>query len=82
MFVLAETLQDVYQAAMELPDEARLELVERLIPTIASNHEVEVEQVSVVRKRMAEMESGEVKPVPADEVFRRVRESLALRRKA
>ncbi len=38
--------------------------------------EVDAAWDEVIRKRIAEIESGAVKPIPADEVFERVRRTL------
>jgi putative addiction module component (TIGR02574 family) len=79
---MAATLENLYEAAMGLSDEVRLKLVEKLIPTIAPDRDVEAEQMQVVLKRIEEIESGVVKPVPGEEVFRRVQASLDARHKA
>lgn len=78
--IMSATLETLFAEALELPDESRLELVERLIPTIKPEPSVEAAQLAEVVRRMEEVQSGEAQLVPGDEVFRKVRESLATRR--
>ena len=63
---------------MALPPDVRAELTERLIASLANDVEPEIttEQLTEVRRRSAQVESGEVKLVPGDEVLSRVRRLL------
>jgi putative addiction module component (TIGR02574 family) len=72
----------VFAEALALPDETRLQLVERLIPTIQSEPSLEEEQLQEVQRRMEEVRSGRVTTIPGEQVFREVEQSLAVRRKA
>jgi len=76
------TLDTLFTEAMALTDDARLQLVERLIPTIQSESSLEAEQAQEVQRRMEEVRSGRVKTIPGDQVFREIEESLATRRTA
>jgi putative addiction module component (TIGR02574 family) len=71
------TLDAVFAEALALPDEARLQLVERLIPTLESDPSLEGEQIEEVQRRMEEVRSGEVQTIPGEQVFREIEESLA-----
>ena len=76
------TLDTLFTEAMALTDDARQQLVERLIPTIQSESSLEAEQAQEVQRRMEEVRSGRVKTIPGDQVFREIEESLATRRTA
>ena len=76
------TLDTLFAEAMSLTDDARLQLVERLIPTIQSEPSLEAEQVQEVQRRIEEVRSGRVKTIPGAQVFQEIEESLAARRTA
>lgn len=77
---MTPTLDTVYEEALTLPEATRLELVERLLPTIATDPETEAAQFAAVQQRRAEVESGRVKMIPGEDVFREVSAALAARR--
>lgn len=79
---MVATLDSLFAEAMSLPDNTRLQLVERLIPTIQSEPELEVEQAREVRRRMDEVRSGRVQMIPGEQVFGEVAQSLTSRRQA
>ena len=70
--------EDIFQKAVELPVEVRNELTERLIASLADDvsPEITAAHLDEVRKRIAEVESGEVELIPGDEVLARVRKLL------
>lgn len=72
---MSATIDAVYEEALGLTDDSRMELVERLITSIGCDPDLESEQLAVVRRRMQEVENGSVRMIPAEEVFRRIRES-------
>ena len=73
------TSEEVFRDAMALPPEARAELTERLIESLAQDVSPEIThlQLAEVRRRIAQVESGEVALVPGDEALARVRSLLA-----
>lgn len=75
-------IDTLFAEALALPDDSRLQLVERLIPTIQSEPSLEAEQVEEVQRRMEEVRSGRVKTIPGEQVFREIEQSLAARRMA
>jgi len=79
---MVATLNSLYSAALELTDESRLQLVERLIPTIQSEPDLEAEQMAEVQRRLDDVRSGRVKVIPGEQVFQEIAQSLASRRKA
>ncbi|MFM8471643.1 MAG: hypothetical protein ACKODH_17045 [Limisphaerales bacterium] len=74
---MTPTPDTVYEEALALPESIRLELVERLLPTIGCDLETDGAQFAVVQQRCSEVEYGCVKLVPGDVVLREVRAALA-----
>jgi len=73
------TSEEIFRDAMTLPPDARAELTERLVESLARDISPEItrEQLAVVRRRIAQVESGEVELIPGDEALARVRTLLA-----
>src|SRR5206468_2179823 len=73
------TSEEIFRDAMALPPDARAELTERLIESLVQDisPEISSEQLAEVRRRIAQVESGEVELIPGDEALARVRNLLA-----
>jgi putative addiction module component (TIGR02574 family) len=73
------TSEEIFRDAMALPPEARAELTDRLVESLAQDISPEITeaQLAEVRRRIAQVESGEVKLIPGDEAWARVRNLLA-----
>jgi putative addiction module component (TIGR02574 family) len=73
------TPEEIFRDAAALPQEARAELAERLIASLAEDVSPETieAQLAEVRRRIAQVESGEAQVIPGDEVLARVRNLLA-----
>jgi putative addiction module component (TIGR02574 family) len=73
------TSEEIFRDAMALPSDARAELTERLVESLAQDVSPEItsEQLAEVWRRIAQVESGEVELIPGDEVLARVRNLLA-----
>ncbi len=73
------TSEEIFRDAMALPPDARAELTERLIESLARDVSPEItnEQLAEVRRRIAQVVSGEVELIPGDEALARVRNLLA-----
>ena len=73
------TSEEIFRDAMALSPDARAELTERLIESLArdTSPEISEAQLAEVRRRIAEVESGEASLIPGDEVLARVRNLLA-----
>jgi Putative addiction module component len=67
--------EKIYQDALVLPAETRVELTERLVASLADDVPAEIQRAHIdeVRKRIAQVESGEVELIPGDEALARVR---------
>jgi Putative addiction module component len=72
------TADKIYQDALALPSETRVELTERLVASLADDVPAEIQRAHIdeVRKRIAQVESGEVELIPGDEALARVRNVL------
>ena len=75
------TSEEIFREAMALSPEVRAELAERLIGSLAEDvaPEVTSTQLDEVRRRIAEVESGEVELIQGDEVLARTRGLLDAR---
>ncbi len=73
------TSEEIFRDAMALPPDARAELTERLIESLAQgiSPDITKAQLAEVRRRIVQVESGEVELVPGDEALARVRNLLA-----
>jgi putative addiction module component (TIGR02574 family) len=73
------TSEEIFREAMTLSPDVRVELAERLIGSLAEDVSPEITgaQLAEVRRRIAEVESGEVELIPGDEVLARARRLLA-----
>ena len=69
--------EQVFTAALDLPDEDRVELIEALIASVqpADRPPFDESWRDVIRQRSAELSSGKVASVPWSEVKRRAREA-------
>jgi putative addiction module component (TIGR02574 family) len=72
------TSEEIFRDAVALPHEERAELAERLIASLVEDISPEITsaQLDEVRRRIAQVESGEVALIPGDEVLARVRQLL------
>jgi len=70
------TTDQVLDAALALPENDRVELVEALIVSLQPGDQPPLDDCwrDLVRRRSAELRSGQVSPVPWDEVKRQARE--------
>ena len=70
--------EQLLTAALDLPDEDRLEIVEALIASFQASDRAPFDESwrEVIRGRSSELDAGLVKPVPWDDVKRRARESI------
>jgi putative addiction module component (TIGR02574 family) len=75
------TTEEIFREAVALPPEVRAELTERLVASLAEDISPEITraQLAEVRRRIAQVESGEATLIPGDEALERVRNLLAER---
>ena len=70
--------EELFREALALPIEIRTELTERLIASLAEDISPEISdaQLKEVRRRIQELDSGQTKLVPGEDVLARVRKLL------
>jgi putative addiction module component (TIGR02574 family) len=75
------TTEEIFRDAMALPPEACADLTERLVESLPQDVSPEITQAQLaeVRRRIAQVESGEVELIPGDEALARVRRLLDAR---
>lgn len=70
-------VDELSQKALALPAEERVRLAERLLATVhAVDVEVEAAWDQEIQRRLAEIDNGTAKLIPAEEVFAEVRRIL------
>jgi putative addiction module component (TIGR02574 family) len=72
------TSEEIFREAVALPHEERADLTDRLVASLVEDipPEITSAQLAEVRRRIAQVESGEVELVPGDEVLAKVRRLL------
>jgi putative addiction module component (TIGR02574 family) len=75
------TSEEIFRDALALPLDVRAELTERLVESLAQgvSPAITEAQLAEVRRRIAQVESGEAELIPGDEALARVRSLLAQR---
>ena len=70
--------KDIIREAATLPVEERAIVVDSLLRTLnPPNAEIDRAWVRIAQRRLADMRSGRVQPVPGDQVFAKVKERFA-----
>jgi putative addiction module component (TIGR02574 family) len=73
------TLETLYQGALALPEEDRAELADRLLGTLSPNPPSQLHPAwrAELKRRLDQIETGEVAPILWDEVRRQAWEVVA-----
>lgn len=71
------TYQQVAQAAMQLSPDERVDLAEKLWVSVDTLVEIAAARDDEIARRVAQLEAGEVDPVPAEQVIAELRARLA-----
>jgi len=67
-------LKEIRQEAESLPVEERAMVIDSLLRSLnPPSIEIDKEWVKVAKRRLAELRSGGVKPIPGNEVFAKIR---------
>lgn len=70
--------KDIIQEAATLPVEERAIVVDSLLRTLnPPDAEIDRAWVRIAQRRLADLRSGRVQPVPGDQVFAKVKKSFA-----
>ena len=75
--LMSATIDNVFQEALQLSEESRMSLIERLIVSTNSYSEIEGEQIKIAESRREELRSGEVKGVAVEDAIQRARHYLS-----
>ena len=68
-------IKEIIQEAESLPVEERAMVIDALLRSLnPPSMEIDGEWVKVAKRRLAELRSGGVKPIPGNEVFAKIRE--------
>lgn len=71
-------MKQIIEEAESLPVEERAIVIDSLLRTLnPPDVEIEKEWIAVAKRRLAELRSGSIEPVPGNEVFNRIRERFA-----
>ena len=75
---MPDLVAELSERAQVLPPEDRARLAEELLASLEETPSAEVDAAwdAEIQRRIAEVEAGTAKLVPAEEVFARVRQSL------
>ena len=70
------SLANLEAEALKLPPEERVLLAEHLLASLGGEREIEDAWAAEVERRLAEVESGRVSLVPAEQAIQRARRAL------
>ena len=73
---MTQSVAELLDAALALSEPERAELVELLVATVGESSSLHPAWGAELRRRVAEVASGQVKPIPWDEVRREARARL------
>jgi putative addiction module component (TIGR02574 family) len=81
---MTQAVARILEEAEQLSAPERAELADRIVESLAHNipPDIAAAQVAEVRRRIAEVEAGEVSLIPGDEALARVRQMVAAARTA
>lgn len=76
---MTQAFAHILEEAQQLSVVERAELADRIVESLAHNipSDIAAAQVAEVRRRIAEVEGGEVSLIPGDEALARVRQLIA-----
>jgi putative addiction module component (TIGR02574 family) len=72
------TVEEIAEAALQLPGEARALLADRLVESLdpAEEEDLRALWVAEAQRRLEEVRSGRVRTIPAEEALARVRRAV------
>lgn len=70
--------KDLIAEAMSLPVEERAMVIDSLLKSLnPPETDIDKKWIAVAKRRLAELRSGQVQPVPGDEVFKKIRDRFS-----
>ena len=75
---MATMTEKIFDEALSLPADARLNLVEKLLTSLNMPIDKEIERLWAEESeyRVSQIENGKTKLIPGEDVFRKIREKL------
>ena len=71
-------IENIIREASELPVEDRVMVIDSLLRTLnMPNPDIDQAWSETAKRRLAELRSGRVQPIPGNEVFSRIKERFA-----
>jgi putative addiction module component (TIGR02574 family) len=68
-------IREIIEEAESLPVEERALVIDSLLRSLnPPSEEIEKEWLTIAKRRLAELRSGDVKPIPGNDVFAKIRE--------
>jgi putative addiction module component (TIGR02574 family) len=68
-------IKEIIKEAESLPVEERAKVIDSLLRSLnPPSPEIDKEWIKVAKRRLAELRSGAVEPIPGDRVFTKIRE--------
>ena len=76
--VMPLTPEQLAEQALDLPAESRARLADLLVESLdaAERGPIDHAWIAVARRRRDEVRAGDVKPIPAEDAFRKARDSI------
>ena len=77
---MIRSTEEVISEVMSLPPDARAIVADRLLMSLDSprRKEIDILWAEEVERRVRQIETGEVKPIPGEDVFKEIRDDLNL----
>lgn len=73
---MSTSLRDIEAAALELPEEERAQLAQRLYASLDRDADIEAAWAAEIRRRVADLEAGLVETIPAEQALAEARRRL------
>lgn len=72
---MSVTVDQIYEEALQLPDESKASLAERLVEYLETNidHDLERLHLDTAKRRRDEVRSGQIQPIEGEEALAHVR---------
>jgi hypothetical protein len=72
---MSMTADQIYREALQLPDESKISLAERLVEYLGTHIDLDIERIhiDIAKRRRDEIRSGLVQPIDGEEALAHVR---------
>jgi hypothetical protein len=76
---MADSVSELFEEALGLSEESRLELAERLIESAPPSSEIQQEQIRIATSRMSALDTGLSVEIPGEEAHATVMRAISLK---